>query len=285
MPDPLAIIVGGGAVPVRVAAAARAMGRPVYALLLDGFANPRDWQGTPSLTIRLGAAGQGLDWLKRTGAKDLVLAGDVKRPSLLMLRPDAGGAALIARIGMKAFGGDDSLLTAIRNLLRDEGFNPIGPRRFLSEAQVGPGLYTKAAPDALALSDIARGVGVVRSLGALDVGQGAVIQQGLVLGVEAIEGTDALLARAGQVRRDGPGGVLVKLVKPGQDRELDLPTLGPRTVAGAIAAGLRGIAFEAGGALVVDAHDMVRQADEAGLFLLAIRPEDHVRASNPGAIA
>ncbi|WP_376090732.1 LpxI family protein [Roseomonas sp. CCTCC AB2023176] len=285
MPDPLAIIVGGGAVPVQVAAAARAMGRPVFALLLDGFANARDWQGTPSLTIRLGAAGQGLDWLKRTGAKDLVLAGDVKRPSLLMLRPDAGGAALIARIGMKAFGGDDSLLSAIRNLLKEEGFNPMGPKRFLSEAQVGPGLYTKAAPDALALSDIARGVEVVRSLGMLDVGQGAVIQQGLVLGVEAIEGTDALLARAGQVRREGPGGVLVKLVKPGQDRELDLPTLGPRTVAGAVAAGLRGIAFEAGGALLVDPHDMVRQADEAGLFLLSIRPEDHIPGRNPGAAA
>jgi DUF1009 family protein len=280
---PLGIIAGGGALPLRVAAAARAMDRPVVALLLDGFANPRDWQGVPQLTIRLGAAGQGLEWLRTSGAKQLVLAGDVRRPSLLSLRPDAGAAKILARIGMRAFGGDDSLLSAIRQVLREEGFEPIGPHGFLKGAQSPAGLLTQTTPDALAMGDIARGITVVRALGVADVGQGAVVQQGLVLGVEAIEGTDALLARVRDLRRDGPGGVLVKLVKPGQDREVDLPALGPRTVAGAAAAGLVGIAFEAEGALLVDRAEMIAQADAAGIFLLAVRPDDHVGAATTGA--
>ncbi|MBP0445703.1 UDP-2,3-diacylglucosamine diphosphatase LpxI [Roseomonas sp. SSH11] len=280
---PVAIVAGGGAMPLRVAAACRAMGRPFVAVLLEGFARPAEWAGERVLTIRMGAAGQALDWLRASGAKQIVLVGDVRRPSFLSLRPDAGAAKLVARIGMRAFGGDDSLLTAIRQVLQEEGFEPIGPARFLTQAQCPPGLLTRAAPDAGALADIRRGVQVVRALGAVDVGQGAVVQQGLVLAVEAIEGTDAMLARARELRREGAGGVLVKLVKPGQDRELDLPALGPRTVAGAIAAGLSGIAFEAEGALLVDRERMAEQADSAGLFLLAIRPDDHVRAASTGA--
>jgi DUF1009 family protein len=124
------------------------------------------------------------------------------------------------------------------------------------------------------MSDIARGVVVCRALGAVDVGQGCVVQQGLVLAVEAIEGTDAMLARAGSVARGGTGGVLVKLSKPGQDRRADLPTLGPVTIANAIAAGLRGIAFEAGGALLAEREASVAAADAAGIFLLGIDPQE-----------
>ncbi|MBB5693453.1 LpxI family protein [Muricoccus pecuniae] len=270
--EPVGIIAGGGAMPLRVAAACRAMGRPFVAVLLEGFADPADWAGERFMVFRLGAAGGALDWIRASGARQIVLVGHVRRPSILSLRPDAKGAAYIARIGMRAFGGDDSLLSAVRQVIREEGFEPVGPTRFLQEAQCPPGLLTRAAPDGTAMADIARGVAVVQSLGRADVGQGAVVQQGLVLAVEAIEGTDAMLARVRDLRREGPGGVLVKLVKPGQDREVDMPALGPRTVEGAISAGLAGIAFEADGALLVDRETMVARADAAGLFLLAIRP-------------
>ena len=112
-------------------------------------------------------------------------------------------------------------------------------------------------------------------IGALDVGQGAVVQQGLVLAVEAAEGTDAMLARAAKLRRDGSGGVLVKVRKPGQESRADLPTIGVATVEAAARAGLRGIAVEAGGALVLDSDSVIRAADEAGLFLLGVEvPEE-----------
>jgi DUF1009 family protein len=135
---------------------------------------------------------------------------------------------------------------------------------------VPEGALSALLPDAQALSDIARGVAVVQALGALDIGQAAVVQQGMVLGVEAIEHTDALLARCGELRREGPGGVLVKCAKPGQERRADLPTIGVSTVANAHAAGLRGIAVEAGATLVLDRAAVGAEADRLGLFVVAV---------------
>jgi DUF1009 family protein len=115
-------------------------------------------------------------------------------------------------------------------------------------------------------------------LGAVDVGQAVVVQQGLVLAVEAIEGTDSLLDRTGPLRRDGPGGVLIKIAKPQQDRRVDLPTIGPETIRRAAAAGLRGIAIGAGNTIVLDRAASIDAADRLGLFLFAVDPEMVVRA-------
>ena len=109
---------------------------------------------------------------------------------------------------------------------------------------------------------------------AVDVGQGCVVQQGIVLAVEAIEGTDAMLTRARTLRRPGAGGVLVKLVKPGQERRADLPTVGPGTIRAGVAAGLRGVAFEAGGTILTDREATVAAADAAGVFLLGVDPNE-----------
>jgi len=270
---PLGIIAGGGEVPLRVARAALAAGRPVFAALLEGWADPAAWQEIPHIRARIGAAGSILGAFRRQGVRQLVLSGGLQRPSLLALRPDAVGARLLARIGRAYFQGDDGLLRAVAVALEAEGFEILGAHAVMAEVLPPPGLLSTAAPDAAALADIRRGIEVVRALGAVDVGQGAVVQQGLVLGVEAIEGTDALLARCGALRREGSGGVLVKLVKPGQDRRLDLPTIGLTTIAGARDAGLAGIAIEAGGTILVDRPATLAAADAAGLFLLAIDPD------------
>ena len=268
--QPLGIIAGGGPLPSRVAEAALAAGRPVFAVALEGYADPALLAPYPNASARLGAAGRILELLRSHGCRDLVLVGPVRRPSLLHLRPDAEGARLLARIGRAAFMGDDGFLAAIVRVLGEEGFRVLGAHEVLTEA-VGPrGLLSQAAPDAEAMADIARAVTVVRALGAVDVGQGCVVQQGIVLAVEAIEGTDAMLSRAAGLARPGPGGVLVKLVKPGQDRRADLPTIGPRTIDAAAAAGLRGIAFEAGGTLFTDRAACVARTDAAGLFLLGL---------------
>ncbi len=270
----LGILAGGGALPGRVAAAAQAAGRPVFIVALEGFAEARVIGAYPHATARIGAAGRILELLRAQNCKEVVLVGAVRRPGFFDMRPDAVGAALLARVGKGVFfGGDDGLLRAVVRVLGEEGFTVIGAHEILAEA-VGPrGLLTRAAPDALAMTDIERGGRVARTLGGLDVGQGCVVQAGLVLAVEAIEGTDAMLARAGALRREGPGGVLVKTVKPGQDRRADLPTIGPATVAGAVAAGLRGIAFEAGGTLLAEREATIAVADAAGLFLLGFDPE------------
>ncbi len=272
-PRTLGILAGGGRLPAQVAAAARAAGRSVFIVGLEGFAERAVLAGWPHEVIRMGAAGRILAALRAAGCQDLVLIGPVRRPSLLDLRPDGEGARILARIGRAAFAGDDGLLAAVIKVLGDEGFRVVGAQEILRAPLGAAGVLTRAAPDALAMSDIARGVSVVRALGEVDVGQGCIVQQGLVLAVEAVEGTDAMLARTVDLRRDGPGGVLVKLVKPGQDRRADLPTIGPDTIAGARAAGLRGVAFEAGGTILADAEATIAAADEAGLFLLGLDPE------------
>ncbi len=267
---PLGILAGGGPLPGRVAAAAVAAGRPVFIVGFEDFAEPAVMAPYPHATARLGAAGKILSLLRQHNCRDLVLIGPVKRPSWLDLRPDAEGARLLARIGRAAFSGDDGLLAAVVRVLGDEGFHVIGAHEVVTEA-VGPlGQLGRVAPSAAAMADIARGMTVARALGAVDVGQACVVQQGVVLALEAIEGTDKMLARAAGLRRDGAAGVLVKRVKPGQDRRADLPTIGPATIANAAAAGLAGVAFEAGGTLITDREATIAAADAAGLFLIGV---------------
>jgi len=268
----LGILAGGGPLPGRVAAAARAVGRPVFVVALEGYAEPAVVAAYPHAVARLGAAGHILSLLRGHGCRDLVLVGPVRRPSILDLRPDADGARLLARVGRAAFSGDDGLLAAVVRVLGEEGFHVVGAHEVLTDALGARGLLGTVAADAQALADVARGAAVVRALGAVDVGQGCVVQQGIVLCVEAIEGTDAMLARAATLARPGPGGVLVKLVKPGQDRRADLPTIGPATMRAAAAAGLRGVAFEAGGTILTDREATREAANQAGLFLLGIDP-------------
>jgi hypothetical protein len=272
MPRHLGIIAGGGALPARVAAAARAAGRAVFIVGLEGFVDTALIAPWPHEIRRLGAAARIIAALREHGCQDLVMIGPVRRPSLMDLRPDAEGAKLLARIGRAAFAGDDGLLAAVIRVLTEEGFRVVGMHEIMREAVAPAGVLTRTRPDAQAMADIDRGVQVAKLLGSADVGQGCVVQQGLVLAVEAIEGTDAMLLRAATLRRDGVGGVLVKLVKPGQDKRADLPTIGPDTVRNAAAAGLRGVAFEAEATILAEREACLAAADATGLFLLGLDP-------------
>jgi DUF1009 family protein len=269
----LGIIAGAGNLPRRIIDHCRAAGRAVFVLALDGEADPATIDGVPHAWCRIGAAAKGLDLLRAQGAVELVLAGGVRRPTLTALRPDWRAAKFLARVGYRLLG-DDGLLSAVIKELEREGFRVIGADQLLDEAAAMPeGPLGRIAPDADALADIARGLRLARAIGALDIGQAVVVQQGLVLGVEAIEGTDALIRRCAELRRDGPGGVLVKTAKPGQEIRADRPTIGPQTVALAAECGLRGIAAEAGATLVLDRAELIRRADAAGLFVCGIRAE------------
>jgi len=270
MPAALGIIAGGGPLPGQVAEAARAAGRPVFVAALEGFAEPAVVGGFPHQFFRLGAAGAIRAALKARNCVDVVMIGPVKRPSLLALRPDAEGTKLLARVGRAAFAGDDGLLAAIIKILGEDGFRVVGAHDILSDVLGPEGLLTATAPDAAAMADVQRGFAVLAALGAADVGQACVVQQGIVLAVEAVEGTDAMLARVAKLARPGPGGVLVKIAKPGQDRRADVPALGAATVGNAAAAGLRGIAFEAGGTILTSRPEMIFAADAAAIFLVGV---------------
>jgi hypothetical protein len=267
----LGIFAGGGELPLRIIEACRASERAVFVLAFEGAADPAVASGVPHAWVRLGAAGEALRLLREHGVEEVVFAGGVKRPSLLSLRPDWRAAKFFARVGYRALG-DDGLLSAVIREFESEGFRVIGADDILGSALAPLGPLGRHRPDAQAEDDIAVGFRIVRALGVLDIGQAAVVQQGLVLGVEAIEGTDALIARCAALHREGPGGVLIKAPKPGQERRADLPTIGRRTVEAAAAAGLRGIAIEAGASLVLDRAALVAAADRTGLFVVGIAP-------------
>ncbi|GIL38582.1 LpxI family protein [Roseiterribacter gracilis] len=266
------MIAGGGPVPRQLIDACRSNGRPVFVVALEGQTDAATVAGVDHVWVKLGEASRTIDALKAAHAEELVLVGPIKRPSLITLRPDLRGAQLLARIGMRALG-DDGLLKAVRDELESEGFRLIGAHDVLRDALAQHGVMGAVAPDDLALSDIAFGMKVARQLGELDIGQAVVVQQGVVLGVEAVEGTDALIARCAALKKDGPRPVLIKRAKPQQDRRLDLPTVGLDTVALCIDAGFGGIAIEAGGSLVLDRAQIVARADQAGMFVLGVVPE------------
>lgn len=273
----LGVIAGAGLMPIRLADAGVKAGRPVVCVLVEGFADAADYRRFPHEVIPLGQIGRMLAVLRAHGVQDLVMGGRITRPSLSSFRFDGEGMRLLGKLGTRAlFGGDDRLLTAVLRVAREEGFEPLMAQDLLQELLVPEGLLAGPAPDALARADIRRGVQVAQALGMADVGQCCVVQQGLVLGVEGVDGTDALLARCAGLRREGPGGVLVKLVKPLQDRRIDMPVIGPDTVRNAAAAGLRGIAVEAAeqfhGTLVLERAETEAAAAAAGMFLVAVRP-------------
>lgn len=268
----LAIVAGGGEFPALAIEACERAGRPYFVFALEGHADHPAVFAAPHEVIRIGAAGRFKKRAREEGVGDIVMVGRVRRPSLREIRPDATTAAFLARIAMKSLG-DDGLLRAVAGELERFGFRVVGIQDVVAGLLAPAGTLSRARPDGDAQRDIARGVDIARSLGNLDVGQAVVVQQSLVLGVEAIEGTDALLERCAGLRRSGPGGVLVKIRKTRQDRRIDLPTIGAATVKKAAAAGLRGIAVEAGGTLLVRREAVIAAADEAGLFLVGLAPD------------
>ncbi|HYH22562.1 MAG TPA: UDP-2,3-diacylglucosamine diphosphatase LpxI [Azospirillum sp.] len=269
MAPKVAILAGGGDLPARLATAVRGTGREVFIVAFDGQTDPATVAGFPHLWSRFGAAGSIVARLKAEGVGDLVFAGPVRRPSFSELLPDWYTTKFLAKVGTRALG-DDGLLRSVARELEGEGFRVVGLHEILGELLTPAGPVGSRTPDEAARRDIARGVEVARGLGALDVGQGCVVQQGIVLAVEAIEGTDAMLDRCAGLRRPGGGGVLVKVKKPQQDRRLDLPTMGTTTVEKAAAAGLAGIAVQAGGSLIVDRTAVGALADRLGLFVVGI---------------
>ena len=269
MAPKLGIVAGGGELPARLISACRATGRSYFILAIEGHAAPECFAGEPQAWIRLGEGGKGIDLLREAGVEDLVFAGAVKRPGLAELRPDKRTVKLLARIG-RAWAGDNALLSAVVREVESEGFRVVAPQTLLTDTLAAERVYGSHVPDHEARADIERGIAVVRALGALDIGQAAIVQQGVVLGIEGAEGTDALIERCKALHREGPGGVLVKVRKPGQEHRIDLPAIGVTTVAVAARSGLRGIAVEAGGALICDADAVAREADRARIFVVGV---------------
>lgn len=268
----LGVIAGGGSLPARLLAACDQAGIEVFVVGFEGQTDKTVYQGREYLCSRIGAAGTIINTLKNHNVHDLVMIGAINRPTLLDLKPDLRTARFFARISLRALG-DDGLLKAMRSELEREGFRLHGVQKFADDLLAAEGNIGRYKPARHDWPDIRKGIDVLRTLGQSDIGQSVIIQDGVVLGIEAAEGTDELIRRCAAYRKRGNSGVLVKLAKPGQDESLDLPTIGPETVHLCAEAGFVGIAIETGRSLVVEPLEVAELANSYKVFVTAITPE------------
>jgi len=269
----LGIVAGGGGLPQAVIDSCVKNEKPFFILALQGFTDPALVTDHPHEWVRLGALGQAFAVLKNENVTDIVMAGRLRRPSLQEIRPDARGMQFFAKYGTAVLG-DDGILRAVSRELELEGFTVIGAQDAAEDILIPPGLLTKKGPQKRHKQDIAHGWKIAALLGEADVGQSVVLQEGLVLGVEAIEGTDALMKRCTALRRAGLLPVLVKRCKPKQDLRADLPTIGLDTVETARDAGFAGIAVEAGKTVFLDREAALAAANKAGMFIYGVTADD-----------
>jgi UDP-2,3-diacylglucosamine hydrolase len=274
--SPIGLIAAGGVMPFAVADSLTARGINPVLFALRGACDPVGVERFRHHWISIGQLGKATRLFRAENCRDLVFIGALVRPALSEVRLDWGTLRVIGRVWAAFRGGDDHLLSGIGRILEQDGFRMVGIKDVAPDLLMPEGCLTQEAPDEKAAADIARGREVLRALGPFDIGQATVVIDGHVVGVEDIEGTDGLLARVARLRAEGrirartARGVLVKAPKSGQDLRFDLPTIGPRTVEGAAAAKLAGIATLAGNTIVVEPQAVIEAADAAGLFVTGL---------------
>jgi DUF1009 family protein len=271
----LGLIAGGGSLPGEIVSACNAAERPVFVLRLIGLADPRLAAAAPGADVGLAEWGKMFRLLKQQGCERISFAGIVPRPDFADLKPDLRALAALPRVLAAAGKGDDALLRQVMHEFEQEGFVVEPPEVLMERLTIGEGPLGKVAPSAADAADIDKALRAARALGSLDIGQAVVVAGGLVLAVEAQEGTDAMLQRCADLPKalrpqGGPRGVLAKAVKPVQDRRIDLPTIGPATIVAAARAGLSGVVGEAGSLVLVERERLVQTADELGLFVVGV---------------
>jgi DUF1009 family protein len=271
----LGLIAGGGELPLRLARRARDEARALFVIRLKGFAEEplAEFDGAEAGLAELGRC---ISLLKKAGCGAVCFAGKVDRPDFGQLKPDLRGLKALPGAIAAARKGDDALLSFLVGEFEKEGFAIEGADAVDDGLLLPEGPLGSVSAGAEQQGDIAKALEIARVIGAHDIGQAAVVADGLVLAVEAQEGTDATLERVAglpiALRGDAasPRGVLAKAPKPQQERRIDLPTIGVSTVEKAAAAGLSGIAGEAGGVLVLDRAAVVAAADRLGLFVVGV---------------
>jgi len=273
---PVGLIAGGGVLPFALADSLLAQGRIPVFIGLKGFCDAQRIANYRHHWFSVGQFGSIMKALREDGCSDITFIGNLVRPAFRDLRLDLMSVRILPQILRGLRGGDNHILSATARVFEDGGFRVLGVRDLAPDLLMPSGYLTRLQPDAASLADAAKGHDALRAISSFDVGQAAVVIDGHVIGIEDIEGTDALLARITRLRESGrlrarPGrGVLVKAPKQGQDLRLDLPALGPKTIQGIVEAGLAGIAVVAGHSVVAEPQAMIEAADRAGIFVVGL---------------
>jgi DUF1009 family protein len=272
------IVAGGGNLPVEIARSVQNRGGFVHAVMIEGQA-----QGTlrsfPHTDASWAEVGKVVKAFKQAGVKDIVLVGKMVRPRFKTAKPDFGFLRALPSV-MRVFraGGDDAVLRAVISMFENRGLTIRGVGDIAPELLVGDGVMTDMRPSASEDADIAKGLSLIAALGRHDIGQAAVVTDGVIEAIEGAEGTDGMVARVAKQRRDAPGdpvihsrGVLVKRPKPGQDLRVDLPTIGPDTVQQVADARLSGIAAMSGYVLAASRFELIHAAERERVFVAGVQ--------------
>ena len=270
----LGMIAGEGMMPVEIIKHCHAKGREVFVVGLEPFAKEEMLKDVPHIFAKLAEAGKMMKAFKNNHVQEIVLAGGIKRPSLKEMIPDWEGWKIIAKLAMKKMS-DDNLFRAVLAQIEERGFKVVGIQDVVPDMLFAEGIYGSVKPLVEDMDDIQRGIVVAKALGTVDVGQAVVVQEGMVLAVEAIEGTDMMLARAAMLKKEGKAPVMVKILKPGQDRRVDLPAIGIQTIEQLKKYGMKGIAVEAGNILLIEREAVIQMADKEGIFILGVKIIDN----------
>lgn len=266
----IGLVAGGGMMPVEIIKHCNATGMPIFVIGLESFAPEENLKDAPHEFARIGEVGKIIKAFKREGVTHIVMAGGIKRPSLKEMMPDWEGVKILSKLAIKRTS-DDNLFRRIIEEVEKFGFKVVGIEEVVPDMLFSEGLYGKTKPTDEDMDDVRRGVEVAKALGAVDVGQAVVVQEGIVLAVEAIEGTDMMLQRAALLKKPGKAPVMVKILKPGQDMRVDLPAIGLQTIEQVSKYGMGGIAVEAGGILLIEREAVIKEADRSGIFILGMK--------------
>ena len=273
---PLAMLCGGGSLPLAVADKVTAGGRSVVLFPLRGAADGIAVERFPHHWVHIGQIGKFMRLARAAGCQDVVLIGSLVRPSLWKVHLDFKGLTVLP-LALAAYrGGDNHLLTSMGKVLEDEGLHLVGAHEVAPDILMPEGVLGRAQVSERDRADIALGLDYLHTAGKFDIGQAVVVAGRHVLAVEAAEGTDAMLMRVAEMRANGRvqaphgTGTLVKAPKPAQDRRFDLPSIGPKTVESAARAGLAGIAVVAGSTIIAEPEQLVAVADRANIFVIGV---------------
>lgn len=269
----LAIVAGTGALPKQLAEHCKSINRPYHIVQFQGI--DLDWLTDDHIiTARYEKPNALFKALKARDCTQIVFAGAMQRPKLTPLKFDVKLMKLAPTLLPALKSGDDGTLRMIASIFESEGFEILAAHDILDSLMVSAGTLTQASPSAQDQSDIDRGFAILNTLSNADIGQACVVGQGLCLGVETIQGSDALLSFVGNTKapflvNDTAQGVFVKAPKTNQDNRMDMPTIGPNTIQSVADAGLSGIAIQAGRVQILDQETCVDLANTLGLFIVA----------------
>lgn len=266
----LGIIAGKGDLPKLIIEKCQSQNIPFHLILIKNHANPKDYKSLKYDILEYTQIGQVLDILKNNKVAEIVFVGGVKRPSFSEIKTDKKGAVLLSKIVAGKIFGDDNILTIITKFFAKEGFKVVGAHEIISDLVVQKGNLTKFKPNKLDLENIKIGVNALKTMADLDIGQALAVQQKQIIGVEAVEGTDELIKRCAKIAfTKGDKPILVKIKKQNQNKKVDLPTIGVKTISNLAKSGFKGIAFEAGSTLILEREKLVELADKLEIFVIA----------------